>query len=68
MKGDRAMAHWIEDTRGLPSGKNQTSFGMDSMADVADLPGLSDGVAAGSDAFAAAEKQLVVLNSEGQWV
>ncbi len=38
------------------------------MADVANLPKMSDRVQAGSDAFAAAEKKLVIMNSNGEWV
>ncbi len=62
------MAVWVEGNTNLPSGKSQTSFGMDSMADIADLPPLSDKVQPGSDAFAVTEKQLVLLNSAGKWV
>lgn len=61
------MAIWIEGTTILPSGKKQASFGMDSLADVPNLPPLSDTVAAGSDAFAAQEKRLVILGSDGVW-
>ena len=58
---------WLEDTKTLPNGKQQASYGMDSMSDVPNLPRLSDKVYNGSDAFAVAEKQLVMLGSDGVW-
>jgi len=61
------MAVWLEETKNLPGGLRQASFGMDSLADVADLPPLSDQVCAGSDAFSVAEQTLVLLGSDGQW-
>ncbi len=62
------MAHWVEEIRHLPGTlKDQKSFGMDSSADVANLPPLSDKVSAGSDAFSVAEKQLFMLGSDGVW-
>ena len=62
------MAYWVEDTKFLSNNKAQTSFGMDSLADIAILPKMSERVQPGSDAFAALEKRLVILNSEGEWV
>jgi hypothetical protein len=62
------MAFWVEGSKGLPNGKTQVSYGMDSMADVASLPPMSDRTAPGSDAFAVTEKKLVMLNSNGEWV
>jgi len=61
------MAFWIVDTRNLPGGKSQAFFEMDSMADVPDLPQLSDKCCEGSDAFAILEKKLVGLCSDGVW-
>ena len=62
------MAFWLEDSKPLPNGRIQASFGMDSLADVPDLPPLSDRCAEGSDAFSALEKRLVILNADGDWV
>jgi len=61
------MAIWIEDTKNLVGDKQQASFGMDSLADVPNLPPLSDRCYAGSDAFAVTEKKLVILSSDGVW-
>ena len=61
------MAIWTEETRTLPNGKQQASFGMDSLSDIANLPQLSDRVSAGSDAFAVLEKKVVFLGSDGIW-
>jgi hypothetical protein len=58
---------WTEEVKNLPNGKQQVSFGMDSAADLPDLPPLSDRVAAGSDAFTVAEKLLFMLGSDGVW-
>ena len=62
------MAHWLENENIRPDGKKQASYGMDSMADAANLPNLADGLLPGSDAFAALEKKLVILQSTGTWV
>jgi len=61
------MAFWTEDARPMPGGKTQVSFGADSMADIASLPPLSDAVCEGSDCFTVAEKNLVMLGSDGVW-
>ena len=61
------MAIWTEDIKEMPSGKQQVSFGMDSLADVPNLPPLSPKVCVGSDAFAIAEKAVVFLGSDGVW-
>ena len=61
------MAIWLEETKGIPNGKQQASFGMDSMADAPNLPAMSDKVSAGSDAFSVTEKQLLMLGSDGLW-
>ena len=61
------MAFWTVGTVPLPGGEMQSSFEMDSLADVADLPPLSKNVAAGSDAFSVLEKRLVMLGSDGVW-
>jgi hypothetical protein len=58
---------WLESTRDVPGGR-QASYGMDSMANVSDLPPMSTSVMPGSDAFAALEKRLVILQSTGNWV
>ena len=62
------MAIWVEETKNISDGKMQTSFGMDSMDDAANLPPLSDRVWCGSDAFTVREKRLLMLNSDGEWV
>jgi len=61
------MAVWLEETKSIPGGVRQASYGMDSLADVPDFPSLSDEVAAGSDAFAILEQELVMLGSDGVW-
>lgn len=62
------MAVWLEDTKTLPGGATQASWGMDELADIPKLPKMGDKCAPGSDAFAALEKRLVILNSKGEWV
>jgi hypothetical protein len=58
---------WLESTQDVPGGR-QASYGMDSMANVSDLPPMSKEVMPGSSAFAALEKRLVILDSNGNWV
>jgi hypothetical protein len=60
------MSIWLEDSKRLPNGQYQSSFGMDNAADVANLPPMSDKVAPGSDAFGA-DKTLAILDSTGVW-
>lgn len=62
------MAIWVEETRNIPGGKQQVSFGADSMADIPNLPALSDSVSEGSDCFTVKEKKLVMLGSDGVWI
>ena len=58
---------WTEDVKNLPDGKQQVSFGMDSLADIVNLPALDDRVWCGSSAFSVAEKKLLMLGSDGEW-
>ena len=62
------MAFWLESTTPLPGGiRMQASYGIDSLADIASLPPLSDSCAEGSDAFSVSEQELVFLCSDGVW-